>query len=92
MRDSPNGKQGCLPEIHYAVVMGVALDEKFYIRCSILDGDGRGWSSEINHIPRCLVLPLFATFTDIKNGLTTRSFQFQRELQGPFWSRAFLVH
>lgn len=73
--------------------MGVALDEKFYVHCSILDGDDRGWGSEINHIPRRLVLPLFAFPTNIpKNSLTARSFQFQREPQGPFGSRAFSMH
>lgn len=55
--------------------MGVALDEKFYIRCSILDDDDRGRGSEINHIPRRLVLPPFAFSTDIpENSLTARSF------------------
>ena len=76
------------------MVMGVALDGKFYFRCSILDGDDCGWGSEINHIPRRLVLSLFAFSADIpKNSLTARSFQFQRELQGQyFWSRVFSVH
>ena len=74
-------------------MVGVALDEKFYVRRSILDGDDCGWGSEINHIPRRLVLPLFAFSTDIlENSLTARSFQFQRELQGPVWCRAFSVH
>ena len=58
-------------------MMGVALDGKFYARYSILDGDNCGLGSEINHIPRRLVLPLFAFYTDIpKNGLTARTFQF----------------
>ena len=71
----------------------VALDGKFDARCPILDGDGRGWGSEINHIPRCLVLSLLTLWTDIlNNGFTTHSFQFQRELQGPFWFKEFLVH
>ena len=73
--------------------MSVALDEKFDACCSILDRDVRGWGSEINHVPRRLVLSLSAFFTDIPNdGLIAIPFQFQRELQGPFWSRVFSVH
>ena len=79
--------------MHYAVVTGIALDEKFYVRFSIFDGDDRSWRSEINDIPRRLVLPLFTFFTNIpNNSLTAGLFQFHRELQGPFWSRGFSVH
>jgi len=74
-------------------MMSVALDEKFDARCSILDSNGRGWGSEIDHIPRRLVLSLLTLWTDIpNNSFTTHSFQFQRELQRPFLSRAFPVH
>ena len=73
--------------------MSVALNEEFDARCSILDSYDRSWSSEIDHIPRRLVLSLFAIFTDISNNIPTSSpFQFQKELQGPFWSRAISVH
>ena len=72
----------------------VALDGKFDARCPILlDSDGRGWGSEINHIPRRLILSLLTLWTDLpNNSLTTRSFQFQKELQGPVWFREFYVH
>jgi len=82
MRNLPEVKMGCLPEIRYAVMMSVAFDEKFYVRCSILDRDDRGWGSEINYVPRCLVPSLFAFFTNIlDNSLAVDSFQFQRKLQ-----------
>ena len=74
------------------MVMGVAFDEKLYVCCSILDVDDRGWRSEINDIPRRLVLSLFTFFTNIPNSLILGSFQFHRELQGLFWSRGFSVH
>ena len=48
-------------------MMGVAPNEKFNVCCSILDGDDRGWGSEINDVPRRLVLSLFAFLTDIPN-------------------------
>jgi len=63
-------------------MMSVAFDEEFDVRCSILDRDVRGWGSEINYVPRCLVPSLFAFFTDIPdNSLTVGPFQFQRKLQ-----------
>ena len=75
------------------MMMSVAPNEKLDVRCSILDSYVRSWSSEIDHVPRRLVLSLFAIFTDISNNIPTSSpFQFQRELQGPFWSRAISVH
>ena len=75
------------------MVMSIALDEKFDVRRSILDSYDRGWSSKIDYIPRRLVLSLFAIVTDIpNNSLTSGPFKFQRELQRPFWSRAFFVH
>jgi hypothetical protein len=93
MRDLPEVKQGCLPEMRCAVVTGVALDEKFYVRCSILDDDDRSWGPEIDHIPCRLVLSLFAFFTNIpNNSLTASSFQFHRKLQEPFRSRGISVH
>ena len=93
MRNLAEVKTGLLPEMHYVVVTGIALDEKFYVRCSILDDDDRGWGPEINDIPRCLVLSLFTSFTDIpNNSLTASFFQFHRELQGLFRSRGFSVH
>ena len=74
-------------------MMGVAFDEKFDACCSILDGDDRGRGSEINDVPRRLVLSLFTFFTDIPDsGLTAGPFQFQRELQGSFWTRTFFMH
>ena len=73
--------------------MSVALNKELDARCSILDSYVRGWSSEIDHIPRRLILSLFAIFTDVSNNIPTSShFQFQGELQGPFWSRAIAVH
>ena len=74
-------------------MMRVALDGKFDVGCFTLDRDDRSRGSEINHVPRRLVLSPFTFFTDINNNtlttLTVSSFQFQRELQGPFWSRVF---
>ena len=59
-------------------MMGIAPDEKFDARCSILDGNDRGCGPEINDVPGRLVLSLFASFTDIlNNSLTVGSFQFQ---------------
>ena len=85
---------GCLLEMSPAMMMSVALNEEFDVRCSILDSYVRGWSPEIDYIPRRLVLSLFfAIFTDISNNIpSSSSFQFQRELQGPFWSRGVSVH
>ena len=75
------------------VMMGVALDGEFDARCPILDRDGRGTGSEINHIRRRLVLSLHTLLTDIPNNSSAiHSFQFQRELQELFWFRAFPVH
>ena len=65
----------------HTVVMGVAPDEKFYVYCSVLDGDDRGWRSEINDIPCHLVPSLFTFFTDIlDNNPTVSFFQLHREL------------
>ena len=73
--------------------MGVAPDEKFYVCCSILDVDDRGLRSEINDIPRRLVLSLLTIFTNIPDDSPILgSFQLHRELQGLFWSRGFSVH
>jgi len=86
-------KRGFLPEICDTVVISVALDEEFDLRCSVLDSHGRGWGSEIDHIPCRLILSLFAFFTNIpENSLTASSFQFQRELQGSLCSKALSVH
>ena len=75
------------------MMLSVALDEKFDVRCSILNGYDRGWSTEVDYIPRRLVLSLFASVTYIPdNCLTSSPFQFQRELQGRFWSGTFCVH
>ena len=41
-------------------MLSVALNKKLDARCSILDSDDRGLGSEINYIPRRLVLSLFA--------------------------------
>ena len=79
--------------MRYAMVIGVTPDEKFYVRCSVLDDDDRGWGSKINDIPCRLVFSLFTFFTDIpNNSLTASFFQFHGELQGLFWSRTFFVH
>ena len=86
-------KRGCLPEMLFTMMMSVALDGKFDACCPILDSDESGWGPEINHVPRRLVLSLFAFFTDIPNhNLTASSLQLQRELQGLCRSRAFSVH
>ena len=86
-------KLGCLLEMGCAMMMSVALNEEFDVCCPILDSYDRGWSSEIDDIPRRLVFSLFAIFTDISTNIPTSSpFQFQRELPAPFWSRAISVH
>jgi hypothetical protein len=75
------------------MMLSVALNEKFDGRCSVLDSDGRGLGSEINHIPRRLVLSLFAFWTNMLNNSPTSSpTQSQRELQGVFWCRVIYVH
>jgi hypothetical protein len=63
MRDQPEGEAGCLLEgvVVQTMMLSVALDEKFDVYCSILDSDDRGLGSEINYIPRRLVLSLFAS-------------------------------
>ena len=48
-------------------MMGIAPDEKLNACCSILDRDDGGRGSEINDVPRRLVLSLFTFFTDIPN-------------------------
>jgi len=73
-------------------MLSVALDGEFDGHCFILDGDDRGLGSEINYIPRRLVLSLFAFWTNILNNSPTGgSSQFQGELQGLFWCRVDVV-
>jgi hypothetical protein len=64
MRDQPVCQRGsgCLLEgvVVQTMMLSVALDEKFDAYCFILDNDNRGLGSEINYIPRRLILSLFA--------------------------------
>ena len=65
----------------FTMMTSVAPDRKFDACCSILDSDESGWGSEINQVPRRLVLSLFTFFTDVpNNSLTASSLELQREL------------
>ena len=70
----------------------VAFNGEFEARCSILDidSDDRRFGLEINYVRRCLILSLFAFWTD---SLIAQSFQFQSKLQRLFWNIiASLLH
>ena len=58
-RSAPR-RRGCLPEgtVVYTMVAGIAFNEEFDARCSVLDRNNCGCGSEIYDIPRRLVLSI----------------------------------